>query len=147
MSRWKLLKVHLFVYIVWIEVTWSAFVCVYFMDKSFFKCFCLCFKCLEFFIKEKYKTKTVLLTSILILLIWSAKKDLLYQHLSAVQNYGSRVISMMSLCCRYCSIWTCFTASSWVSFVDFERVIADCLDKPLLHLNFLTGVNSLFTLI
>ena len=43
------------------------------MDKSYLKCFCLCFKCLEFFHKKKkyiyiYKTKTVLLTSILILL-------------------------------------------------------------------------------
>ena len=31
---------------------------------------------------------------------------------------------------------SCFTASRYVSFVDFERVIVDCLDMPLLHLNF-----------
>ena len=29
-------------YIVWIEVTWSAFACVYCMDRSDLKCFCLC---------------------------------------------------------------------------------------------------------
>ena len=37
------------------------------MDKNYLKFFCLCFKCLEFFYKKKYK-KTVLMTSILILL-------------------------------------------------------------------------------
>ena len=58
----------MFVYILWIKVTWIAFVCVYFMDKSYLKCFCLCFKCLEFFHKKNKQTKTVLLTSILILL-------------------------------------------------------------------------------
>ena len=30
-------------------------------------------------------------------------------------------------------------------FVDSEQVIADCSDMSLLHLNCLTGVNSLFT--
>ena len=49
----------LFVYIVWIKVSWSAFVCV--------------FKCLEFFYKKKNKTKTVLFTSILILLVFPLK--------------------------------------------------------------------------
>ena len=44
------------------------------MDKSYLKCFCLCFKCLEsFYKKKKYKIKTVLLTSILILPVWLMK--------------------------------------------------------------------------
>ena len=48
----------------------------------------------------------------------------------------NRVMSMMSLWCLYCWFWACFRASSCVSFVDYERVIADCLDMPLLYLNF-----------
>ena len=67
--------------------------------------------------------------------------------MNGVSDGGNRVISVMSLWCLYCWHWVCFTASSGVSFVDFERVIADCSDMPLLHWNFLTGVNSLFTLI
>ena len=41
-----------------------------------------------------------------------------------------------------CRSGVCIVDFGPVSFVEFEGVIADCLDMPLLHLNFLTGVNS-----
>ena len=88
-------------------------------------------------------------------LISSAKKYLLCRHLSASSRNvetaagcemgtaltigGNRVMSMMSLRCIYYWLW----ASFCVSFLDFQWEIADCLDLPLLHSNFLTGVNSL----
>ena len=96
-------------------------------------------------------------------LISNAKKYLLCRHLSAwsrnVETAArcemgtrlavgrNRIMSMMLLWCLYLWLWACFKTSSCVSFVDVQLVIADCLDMPLLHLIFLTGVNSLFTLI
>ena len=38
------------------------------MDKSYLKCFCLCFLHLNYLSSKKYKTKTVLIPSISILL-------------------------------------------------------------------------------
>ena len=60
-----------------------------------------------------------------------------------VSDGGNRVMSMMLLWLLHCWLWACFMASSCISFVYFEWVIADCLEMPL----FLTDVNSLFTLI
>ena len=64
----------------------------------------------------------------------------------SVDGGGNRVMSRMLLWCLYCWLWACFTDSFCVSFADFEQVIADYLDMLLLHLNIITGVNILFTL-
>ena len=55
-----------------------------------------------------------------------------------INDDGNRVMSVMSLWCLYCWLWAWFTASSCVSFVDFERVNADCLDMFLFHVTRLT---------
>ena len=52
------------------KVTWDAFIYVFrfiFFDESYLRCFCLCFKCLKF----PHKKKTVLITSISVLLTWN----------------------------------------------------------------------------
>ena len=66
---------------------------------------------------------------------------------------GAGLVMVATEQCQWCHSGVCivdlvcFTASSFVSFLDFEWVIVDCLDMPVLHLNCLTGVNNVFTLI
>ena len=74
-SRWKLLEllriVFNLVFLCLVKCSLDAFVCVSCLEIygwMLLRCFCLCFKCLEFLHKRKIKLKTVLIASISILL-------------------------------------------------------------------------------